>query len=186
MGKQKSAYLKTKEHVQKALESVEIHNDESHAQAGIRIQVPNVKFADRSAKYNERRVSMGQLAVLLWCLYRTARDSDVGYNDCEMSLHTLNKILNRKFLSLTNLNLERLLYAANEADKLGYFWNPGGLKFADFIAPMLGPNEVFDREWNFIIKKEDKGRIRKNSRYIKSLVDRSTGKRKRRRRRRRP
>lgn len=50
--------------------------------------------------------------------------------------------------------LESCLYNANLLDESNKFWHPNGKSFEQFVSEILGPNEAFNRYYNYIYKKE--------------------------------
>jgi hypothetical protein len=117
-----------------------------------------------------RSLTITQLAVLVWCLYKTANDESLGYLDASTSLASfVHQNLNRK-VTLPKMDLERLLYAGNVADMTGFFWSPDGKDFANFVSQIIGKNEVYDRQWNLILNKREGERFRNIRRYIRKLI----------------
>ena len=135
----------------------------------IRVPVPKLiipGFNQEKLRY----VTIGQLAVLLWHLYRCANDPDIGYLDATISMHELIKKRLNKSVVMPKRDLEALFWAANMADKHGFFWSPDNKSFIDFIQPMLFTGEAFDRTWNILINTKEYNRIRNETRYIKKVT----------------
>jgi|JI8StandDraft_1071087.scaffolds.fasta_scaffold404501_1 hypothetical protein len=144
----------------------------------IRVPVPKLNFPGFNIE-NLRTITIGQLAVLLWHLYRCANDPDIGYLDATVPLHDLVSRRLRKTVKLSKRDLEALLWAANMADKQGFFWSPDNKEFTEFIQPMLFSTEAFDRTWNILINTKEYNRIRNETRYIKKITGNLKNKNKR-------
>lgn len=143
----------------------------------IRVPVPKLSFPGFN-RDNMRSVTVGQLAVLLWHLYRCANDPDIGYLDATVPLHELVTKRLKKVVNLNKRDLEALLWAANMADKNGFFWSPDSKEFTEFIQPLLFSDEAFDRTWNILINTKEYNRIRNETRYIKKVSGNTFTKRK--------
>lgn len=134
----------------------------------IRVPVPKLNFPGLNQD-RLRYATLGQLAVLLWHLYRCANDPDIGYLDANVSLEDLIKKRLNKRVVVSKRDMEAMLWAANMADQHGFFWSPDNKKFTEFIQPLLYSNEAFDRTWNILINTKEYNRIRNETRYIKRV-----------------
>lgn len=135
---------------------------------GIRVPVPKLHYA--GINKDNRRITVGQLAVLLWCLHQCSLDKDIGYLDAEYDLSYMMSNIFSKNVALTKLDLERLLWAGNLADLSGFFWSPDGRTFEEFIKPLLFSGEAFDRQWNLLLDLDGARKFRNKRRFIKKML----------------
>ena len=135
----------------------------------IRVPVPKLN----SPGFNQERLrslTIAQVAVLLWHIYKCANDPDIGYLDANTRLEEL---VTKKLSGSVRINkreLESLLWAANMAEMQEFFWSPDNKSFKEFIQPLLFRNEAFDRTWNLLIDTKEYNRIRNETRYIKKII----------------
>jgi len=137
---------------------------------GIRVPVPKLHYA--GINKDSRRLTVGQLAVLLWCLHQCSIDSNMGYLDAEYDISYMMSNVFNKTVALNKLDLERLLWAGNLADSNGFFWSPDGRSFAEFIRPLLFDGEAFDRGWNLILDVNGARKFRDKRRFIRKMLTR--------------
>lgn len=143
----------------------------------VRVPVPKEHFPGFNSE-TMRVMTVGQLAVLLWHLYRCANDPEAGYLDANTDLTTLLTRKLNKTIKLSKRDLESLLWAGNMADKLGFWWSPDNKTFSQFIQPLLFKNELFDTTWNLLLDTRRYKRLRSETRYIKKQVIKMTDKQK--------
>lgn len=132
----------------------------------IRTPVPTLRFPGYNSELL-RTITVSQLAILLWHIYRCANDPEAGYLDANTDLTNLLTKKLSKTIKLRKRELESLLWAGNIAEKLGFWWTPDNKNFNSFIQPMLFANEAFDRDWNLLLDLKSHKRIRNETRYIK-------------------
>lgn len=96
-----------------------------------------------------RKVTLLQLAILLFHVHRGATDDQVGFEDAQETLDTLTRKLNRPVHSNPVL-LESALWSANLLDEQGKWWHPHGLTFDEFVVQLLGRKVKFDKIYNLI------------------------------------
>lgn len=132
------------------------------------IRVPvRVNKAPGYHEENMRTLSIGQLATLLWALFRCANDPEIGYLDAHLSLtEFLDNRLGRS-IKIKKEDLQRLLWAGNQADKHGFFWSPNNKTFDEFVAPLIWPGEVFDKYINLLVKENEAKNIKNKLRFVK-------------------
>lgn len=136
---------------------------------GIRVPVPKLHYPGIN-KDTKRTLTVGQLAVLLWCLQQCSLDDNIGYLDAEHDLNYLMSEVFNKRVHLDKLDLERLLWAGNLAELHGFFVSPDGKSFEEFIRPMLFIGEAFDRQWNLLLDVDGARKFRNKRRFIKSML----------------
>lgn len=110
---------------------------------------------------HELRLSMLDLATLLYHVHRGAQLETVGFEDCERTLQQLTEELAPKKRLVSRGALESALWSANLMDEAGSFWSPIGESFDRFVRRLLReatPDErlEFERFYNQI-------RVRKSS-----------------------
>jgi hypothetical protein len=104
------------------------------------------------------RVNFTDLAVLLALAVKGANHPRVGFEDAEIPLDKLTKILNSHSVKLKQETLESLLWSANLMDEEGQFWSAKkGESFTVFTRRLLTEagkkDHYFDARYNLIRKK---------------------------------
>ena len=141
----------------------------------IRVPVPKLHYPGLSVD-KMRIITVGQLAVLLWHLYRCANDPEAGYLDADVDFSTLMTKRLNKTVNMPKADLEKLLWAGNMAEQLGFWWSPDNKSFIEFIRPMIFAKEAYDRTWCRLVPLEENKRIRNQQRYIKRITKRKRSK----------
>jgi hypothetical protein len=125
----------------------------------IRIPVGNIRYPPnkKGVSPNIRKITIGQLAVMLGHYYKVASDPDIGHLDADVTLEKfLGQKLNRS-VPIYREDLEKLLWATNIANTAGYYWSPDGKNYKKFIEDILiKEEEYFDYENNLITSKKEK------------------------------
>jgi hypothetical protein len=134
----------------------------------IRTPVPKLNYPGFNQELL-RTLTIGQLAVLLWHLYRCSKDPDIGYLDANITLSDLVATRLNKTIKLSKGMMERLLWAGNLSEQSGTWWSPDDKSFNEFIQPLLYDDEFFDRTWNLLLNKDQIKRVRNQNRFIKKV-----------------
>lgn len=105
------------------------------------------------------RISLLDMATLLYHVHRGAQHSEVGFEDCERTLRELTEELAPKRTVVELSALESALWSANLMDEVGEFWSPSGERFEKFVSRILqyaseDERLEFNRIYNFIREKK--------------------------------
>jgi len=124
---------------------------------------------------DKRYISLPQLTVMLWHLYRCANDPDAGYLDADEDLNHF--VYNRidQDINIDRYTLERLLWAGNMADQLGFWWSFDNKSYSQFVKNFLAEGEVFDLATNRIITPKDFRAVKDKNRYIHGRKNKRSG-----------
>lgn len=103
-----------------------------------------------------RNVSVGDLAILLYNVWKAANTEGVGFEDPK---HTVDSFV-RKLHKITNIHtedLESALWCCNLLSEKNEFWHPRGVTCEDFIKNMLSyTKSTFNKDYNYIEDESDK------------------------------
>lgn len=96
-------------------------------------------------------LSVMDLTVLLYHIYRGAQHSEVGFEDADKTLVQLSNALQVRRAAIPREVLESALWSCNLLNEVDEFWHPKGLSFRDWVKHMLAPyNSEFDEFYNWI------------------------------------
>jgi hypothetical protein len=116
-------------------------------------------------------VGLLDLVTLYVNLNLAAQHPEVGYHNVDMPLKVLNNRLQRHSVYIKHNELEGLLYACQQLDENGQFWNVNpDQPFKTFVNKILNYKQTrlyFHQVYNWIYKKTGKGRPKKNKKEIK-------------------
>lgn len=107
---------------------------------------------------NQIKVSALDIAIIIYHVYVGSKLEDVGFEDCDRTLHQLMKELAPKRYPVNIRTLESALWSANMMDEQSQFWSPTGESFNDFHKRILSAFDQkleFNEIYNRIINKEE-------------------------------
>ncbi len=83
------------------------------------------------------RLSVLDLAILLFHVHRGTEIEQVGFEDCERTLQQLTAALEPKRVFVPRECVESALWSANLMDEVGEFWHPQGTGFDKWVRKIL-------------------------------------------------
>lgn len=105
------------------------------------------------------KLSLLDVVVLLYHVYRGSQVEEVGFEDCERTMEEIVKQLNRKTVYINKEVVESALWSTNLMNEIGKFWEPTDLEFNDFVERLVSLESApirFDDFFNLLIIKESK------------------------------
>lgn len=97
---------------------------------------------------NQTNISVYNLMILLYNVYRGSMTKGVGFEDANHTLKTFTKKLNDRVRVDTRL-VESALWSCNLLDEKKKFWHPSGYNFKHFSSLALNGRD-FNRQYNWI------------------------------------
>lgn len=102
------------------------------------------------------RIKGSDLTTLIFNLWRGAADKNVGWEDAARTLDDIS--YNLDFYSVQKVDvLESALWSCNLLHEQGKFWDIKNRSFDEFVKVIL-PEFNFDKDYNFLTKKERKNK----------------------------
>lgn len=129
------------------------------------LQYPR-RTKQKSDKENKFGISVNflDLVTLYVNLMLAKQHNEVGYQDINKSVKKLNLEMQQIKKWITHKELEGLLWACQQMDELGKFWNASeGVPFKTFVNKLLNYKHTelyFNEVYSWIHKKPKKGRPR--------------------------
>ena len=105
------------------------------------------------------KISLLDLATLLYHVHRGAQMDEVGFEDCERTLQQLTRELSPVRARIAPGSLESALWSCNLMDEVDEWWSPTGESFESFVARLLRyatkeQRYEFDKFYNSLKKTE--------------------------------
>jgi len=91
------------------------------------------------------------LAVMLYSIYESAKDPNIGYLDAERKIETISNDLIRRPARIKQSLVEAALATCNLMAEQGKFWHPQGKSIDDFINDVVrvtGKPYRFDKDYH--------------------------------------
>jgi hypothetical protein len=130
------------------------------------MRYPPRRTKEKSDKENNFGISVNllDLVTLYVNLMLAKQHKEVGYQDINMSIKKLNFEMTQVKKWMKHSELESLLWACQQMDELGLFWNATeGVPFKTFVNKLLNYKQTelyFNEVYSWIHKKPKKGRPR--------------------------
>lgn len=119
-----------------------------------------IKSNNKQRKGNKElntEVSLLDLITLYVNLYQAAQDPKIGYHDIEQPIKYLNRRLEKYSYFIKHKELEKLLYACQQMDEQGKFWNISpGQPLKTFVNKLLNYKQTrlyFNQIYSWIYRK---------------------------------
>jgi hypothetical protein len=101
------------------------------------------------------RLSILDVATLLFHVHRGAQHPEVGFEDAERTIERLTRELFNKRVIVGRDQLQSALWSCNLLDEQKEFWSPHGEQFDKFVHRLLTTNMplqpiYFDKTYNLI------------------------------------